>query len=186
MENKNILQTINQSAFKLLAAQSLEELSKTIVEEAKELVGADYGSIFLLGKHKLEKIYTSNAELQKAGLSKKGYAEQAFRTRSTALLTKADIQKIDPRIGKLGVKSLVILPLSHKTESIGILVMHSLQENYFTEKHFSVLKLYTSMVSLAVIKTKSFFGKTLRTLAFLPLSLPPRIIMLSPFFIFIG
>jgi signal transduction histidine kinase len=155
MDNKNILQTINQSAFKLLATQSLEELSQTIVEEAKELVAADFGTIFLLGKHKLEKIYTSNSGLQKVSLSKKGYAEQVFRTRSTALLTREDIRKIDPRISKLGVKSLVILPLTHKTESIGILVMHSRTEKYFNEKHLSVLKLYTSMVSLAIIKTKS-------------------------------
>lgn len=155
MENKNILHTINHSAFKLLAAQSLEELSQTIVEEAKELISADYGSIYLLGKSKLEKIYTSHPALKKAALTKKGYAEQAFRTRATVILTQADIQKIDPRVNKLGVKSLIILPLSYKTESIGILIMHSVQKNYFTDKQISILKLYTSMVSLAIIKTKS-------------------------------
>lgn len=155
MDDKNILQTINQSAFKLLASQSLEELSETIVEEAKELVGANFGSIYLLGKHKLEIIYTAHPTLQRVTLNKKGYVEKSFRTRATILLNQKEIQGIDPRIEELNIKSLIILPLSYKTESIGILIIYSLKENYFTEKQLSILKLYTSMVSLAIIKTKS-------------------------------
>ncbi len=154
MESINILETINKSAFKLLASQSLEKLCVTIVEEAKKLVGAEHGSIYLLEKHKLEKIYTSSHILKKTKVKKKGYTEQTFRTRKITILRGIEMENVDPEVKSLKIKSVVLIPLSYKTESIGVLTLYSLKEEYFTSKQLYILKLFASMACLAIVKTK--------------------------------
>jgi len=154
MEGSNILETINKSAIKLLAAQSLEPLCITIVEEGKKLVSAEHGSLYLLVNNKLERVYTSSPVLKKAKIKKRGVTERTFQTRTIHMLHSKEINNAYPVLKELGIQSVVMIPLSYKNEAIGVLMMHSLKDEYFISSQLHVLKLYGSMVSLALVKTR--------------------------------
>jgi len=156
--NSNILEQINKAALKLLAAQKLDKLCAVIVEEGKKLVGAEYGSIFLFGtnKNKLEPIYSSSPILNKPKIKRKGYTDKAFVTGAVTILQSTEIKKVYPEVKPLGINSIVLLPLSYKSESIGVLAMHSLKNEYFTNRQLHILKLYASMACLAITKTKMY------------------------------
>src|SRR5437763_1927341 len=95
MENKNnILEIINKSVFKLLSSRSLDALCAVIVEEAKKLVKADHGSIFLLSDNKLERIYSSSAFLQKVKIKKGNAINQTFKTGKVTILGSPQTEKL--------------------------------------------------------------------------------------------
>lgn len=161
----NILETINKSAFKLLASDSLSKLSKTIVEEARKLVGADHGSIFLFDKNKnrLERTYTSLLFLKKVRIRKTGNTDYTFRTGKINIVPKNALDKSHPELRSQGLKSTIMLPLSYKKEVIGVLSIDSVHEEYFTKKQLDILKLYASLACLAIMRTK-LYDETKRAL----------------------
>lgn len=155
MENNiDILERLNQSALKLLAAPTLEKLCKIIVEEARKLVQAEHGSLFLQEKNKLERVYTTSLLLKRSKIKKRGYLEKAFRAKKVTLLGSSKTQRSIPEYKAIGIKSVVLLPLSYKSLEIGMLVIHSLNESHFTSKQLHILKLYASMACLAIIKSR--------------------------------
>jgi len=164
MDSQNILEKINTSALKLLAAQSLEELCPIIVEEAKQLVDAEYGAIFLQEKDKLKKTsVTSNKLLKKIDVRKKKYIEKVFQNGNISILHSNEIQSLHPELKTFDIKSIIIIPLSYRTEPIGILMLHSLKNKYFTNKKLHILKLFGSMASLAIARTR-LYDETKRAL----------------------
>lgn len=160
MEYEKVLEHLNASALKLMETQSLEALCATIVDEARKLVNAEHGSIFLMREDKLERIYTSSAILFKAKIRKKGYTEKAFRLRTVTILQGKKLEKINPKVSIMGVKSLAMIPLSYRTQSIGVLSMYFQKEEHFSERVLHILKLYGSMASLAITRTKHYEATT--------------------------
>jgi K+-sensing histidine kinase KdpD len=154
MDYQQVLENLNASALKLMETQSLEALSATIVDEAQSLVGAVHGSIFLERDNKLERIYTSSPILQKAKVRKRTLTELAFRTRTITILKDKKLIKANPSVEEMGVKSLVMIPLSYRTESIGVLSVYFQKEGHFSDKELHILKLYGSMASLAITRTR--------------------------------
>ncbi len=153
-KEENILELLNQSTLKLLEAPSLEELCKIITNEARKLVGADYGSLFLFEKGTLQKIYTTSSVLRSTKLKRRGFIEKSFKTRKIVMLRSPETEKYSRPYKMLGIKSVVFLPLTYKSSSIGMLVIHSLQEGYFSREQLHILRLFASVASLAVIKSK--------------------------------
>lgn len=153
MDYQQELEKLNTSALKLMETQSLEILSSTIVEEAKKLVGAEHGSIFLDRHSKLERIYTSTPFLYSSKIRKNGYTEKAFKSRTITHLQGSQLTKINPKVVPMKVKSLVMIPLAHRTKSIGVLTMYFKSEGTFSQKELHILKLYGSMASLAITRT---------------------------------
>jgi signal transduction histidine kinase len=153
-DNATILETINQSAMKLLAQESFTKLCKIIVEDAKKLVGGDHGSLFLFSNNKLDRIYTTLTELKKTKTKKQSFPALIAKSRRIVILKDREIGKIYPELKPFNVKSVVMLPLVYKAEPVGVLAIDSYQEDFFTQLHIHILKLYVSLASLAVIRIK--------------------------------
>ncbi len=151
-ESGNIFEILNQSTLKLLEAPSLEKLCKIIVDEAQNLVGADHGSLFLYEKERLQRVHTSSALLRKSKVVKRGFLEKTFQTGKVVILRSPE--KLNKEYKILDIRSVVVLPLSYKSSSIGMLVIHSLKEEFFSKKQLRILKLFASMACLAIIKSK--------------------------------
>lgn len=150
----DILEILNRSALKLMEAASFEELCKNIVQEAKKLVDADHGSLFLFEKNNLEKVYTSSSVLRKSKMKKRGYLEKAFESKRVMILRGSQTEKVNRVYKSIGIKSVVLLPLTYKTSSIGILIIHSFDEEHFVRKQIHSLRLFASMACLAIMKSK--------------------------------
>jgi two-component system, sensor histidine kinase len=153
-KDANIFEILNQSTLKLLEAPSLEKLCKMIVDEGRKLLEADHGSIFLSEKNKLERVYTSSSVLRKSKIKKRGHLEKAFQSGKLVLLYSPQTEKLSSEYKTLGIKSVVLLPLSYKSSTIGMLVLHSLKEQYFSSGQLRILKLFASVACLAIIKSK--------------------------------
>ena len=160
MDYEKVLENLNASALKLMESQSLEALCATIVTEARKLVNAEHGSIFLSRDEKLERMYTSSPILSKLKINKKGYTEKAFKLRTLILLKGKKLEKSNPKIALVKAKSLVMIPLSHRTNSIGVLSMYFVEEEHFSAKELHILKLYGSMASLAIARTRHYEATT--------------------------
>jgi K+-sensing histidine kinase KdpD len=153
-KDANIFEILNHSTLKLLEAPSLEKLCKMIVDEGRKLLETDHGSIFLFEKNKLERVYTSSPLLRKSKIKKRGHLEKAFLSGKLVLLQSPQTEKLSKEYKILGIKSVVLLPLSYKSSTIGMLVLHSLKEQYFSNGQLRILKLFASVACLAIIKSR--------------------------------
>ncbi len=153
----NILEKINKAAIKFLTPLTLEETYPVIVHEALKLMDAQRGSIFLPDPSTglLTRVYSSYENLYKIQIRKKGITYTTFKTRKAIIINKPSIiNRIQPEFRKVGVKSLISLPLSYKNKSIGVLSIHSFKKANITEKELDTFKLYSTMASLAIRKAQ--------------------------------
>lgn len=135
----NILEKIYKIGLKFLVPLTLEENYALIVKEAMKLVKADYGSI-LVGQ---------KGELQ-------GYIRKVFQTRKPLILTPLEIAKVNHYIKNNNTKSIIVIPLRNRSQPLGVLVLMSLKENYFTQQDINTLRLFSPMATLAIRKTQLY------------------------------
>jgi K+-sensing histidine kinase KdpD len=152
----NIIEKINKIAVKFLQPLTPEETYILIIKEAKKLVGAEYGSIYLQQNGDLEKVYSSLPLLYKIKARKRGYTYKAFKERKSFVVDIEKVLKIHPRLKNLGIKSTIYMPLYYRNKSIGALSLDSMSNAHFTDEELDVLKLFGSMASLAIKKTQLY------------------------------
>ncbi|RJQ36922.1 GAF domain-containing protein [Candidatus Microgenomates bacterium] len=153
---KHILESINKAALKFLEQLTVEETYKVIVLEAIKLVGADYGTVILENDGVLERVYSSNPLLHKIKIRKKGYSYKAYKNKKAFIVGVDKIAKIHPQVERMGIESVIFIPLSNNGKSIGTLSLDSLKKEHFTEKELNILKLFGSMASIAIRKAISY------------------------------
>ncbi|MBI4080167.1 MAG: GAF domain-containing sensor histidine kinase [Candidatus Levybacteria bacterium] len=152
----SILTKINEASLKFLTPLSSDEMYKTIVEEGRKLIDAEHGSIFLEEQSKLHRVYASSPLFFKVHITNDGYVYKAFKDNTSFVGNAATLLKRYPRIDKLGIKSVIFVPLSYKKETIGVLAMYSTKKEQFSKKEINILKLFGSMASLAIKKTQLY------------------------------
>lgn len=153
---EEILEKINKSGLKLLGTMTPEETYAEIVNEAMHLVDAEYGSIILKINDKLERVYASHPFYYKIKMRKEGNVESAFRDNKLVVNSANKVGKVHPIVKKMGVQSVILIPLSYHGESIGMLSLHSLKKEHFNQKEVNILRLFGSMASLAIKKSQLY------------------------------
>ncbi|GEM_PF-2554396 len=118
MLKQNVFRTINQSAVQLLLPLSLAETYKTIVNEAIKILDAKYASIFLKNSRRLEKVYSSSAELAKLKPRMRGNIYRASLRKTPIILSATQLVDPQPIIAKLGIKSVVFIPLYYQKNQL--------------------------------------------------------------------
>lgn len=155
MSNESILEKVNQAALKFLQPLGLEETYKTIAKEAKKLVEAEYGSIFIVKKNNsLERIYATSREVYKIKIRPEGFVYKSFRSRQPIVLGEKDIPTLPKEIQTLQTKTVVLIPLTYKGKSIGVLSVFSKKKRAFNNDELNLLKLFGSMATMAVKKVQ--------------------------------
>lgn len=156
IDTASVLEKINRASLKFLMPLAPEEAYSTVVEEAIKLVDAEYGSIFLLNKRKLERAYSSLPLLYSIKPRRGSDFYKAFKSNKSLVLNIEGIAKVHPKIKEMGIKSIVVIPLSYRNRSVGVLVLESLRAEYFTQKELGILNLFGSLASLAIRKTQLY------------------------------
>lgn len=151
-----ILDKINKAGIKLLRPLTEEETYKTVVDEAMKLSEADYGSIFMSKGEKLERVYASSPELYQIKIRPRGFTYRAFRIRKPFIVDIKYIAKVHPKIVSIGIQSDMMIPLSYRNKSIGVVSLLSRRPKVFNEDSMEALKLFASIASLALRKVNLY------------------------------
>ncbi len=151
------------SSLKFLLPLTKEETYKTIVEEAMSLVKAEYGSILLATDGELERVYASSPILYQIKARKQGRTYKAFREQKASVYRVKSKNDPHPLRVKLGIKSVVYIPLSYEGKILGVLTLLSSKKESFSEQEFTILQLFGSMASLSIRKTQ-LYSNTLQAL----------------------
>lgn len=157
--SKNPLEEIHNSSLKFLAPLTPERTYETITEEAMELVGAEYGSILLMVKGELERVYASDPILYKIQPRRRGLIYESFRTQRPSILkarTLKEARERHPALREISARSIILIPLSYRGESLGVLTVLAARAKTFDEEQLNILKLFGSLASLAIRKTQLY------------------------------
>lgn len=145
-----ILEGIYNSGLKFLEAVSPEEIYKLIIKEGMRLIRADYGSVLLEEGGKLKRVYASSLVLYEIKPRSKGFMFNVFKSNQPVILSAKSIAKIHPQIQVLNIQSDIIVPISNRNQTIGVLSFMSTKEDFFTKKTIKDLKLFGQMATLAI------------------------------------
>ncbi len=143
---------IYKSTLKFLVPQSTEEVYQLVVQEAIKLVGAKYGSIFIVKDQQPIRVYTSYEKLYETTLSKGGRTYQAFKNGVPLVLQSDEIYSKHSSLKGLGIESDVNVPLMYGHITIGMLSILSGKGTILTEHDIHALELFSPLATLAIRK----------------------------------
>lgn len=150
------LEKIYKCGLKLLSSTSPEKTYKLVVREGMKLVGADYGSILLDEKGVLKRVYASDSMLYQIKPRPKGFMFNVFQFNQPKILSSRGIIKIHPEIQALNIQSDLMVPISNKGKTIGVLTLMSKKDKFFTKRDMQTLKLFGQMATLAIMNVQLY------------------------------
>ncbi len=150
----SILAQVHKSALKFLTHVSEEKTFETISKEARNIVGAEYGSVFLDGKGKLERVYANSDSIAQIKIKKRGFVYKCYKTGRSLVVTPKEVRILNKKLVRLGIKSIVLFPLIYQQKTIGVLSVLSKIEKKFNKEELECLNIFGSFASLAIVKTK--------------------------------
>ncbi|MBI2600422.1 GAF domain-containing sensor histidine kinase [Candidatus Daviesbacteria bacterium] len=154
--NDDVLEKIYKSGLKFLVPLTPEVTHKLIVDESIKLLDAEYGSLFLDGKNGLERVYASSPGFYKIKNRPRGSMYQVFKQQKMKILNVSHLSRIHPFLKQVNIHSIIAAPLSYRNISIGVLALQSTKKQYFSEKTYKILRLFTPLATLSIRKTQLY------------------------------
>lgn len=156
-KEENIIEKINRAALRFLEPLTLQKTYAVIIEEACKLIEGEMGFIVLEENGKLELVYASEEPLKRFAVRKKGFTYFAYAQRKAFVIHAKDYMSFHPEILHLGIQSAVLIPLFYRNRSLGAMaVLSTKSDTKFTNRELSILKLFGSMITLALRKTQLY------------------------------
>ncbi len=153
---KNTLEKISKFGLKLLVPLTAKESYPLIVQEALKLVGGEYGSIVIKEGEEFKRVYTTSPIPYHSKVRQRAYSFRAYTQKEVLVVPASRTVKAHPELAVLGIKCTVLIPLSYKNKSLGVLIINSKKEQFFGKSELVTLKLFGSMVSLAIRKAQLY------------------------------
>lgn len=161
--DSEILTRLYHSTLFFLEPLKLEERFKIAVEEAGKVAGADCGSIFLGDRNgELVRVYTNVPPIRQVEPREKGYSHKSFTNGKLYIVTELKLKKIHIELYNVGVRSLIIIPLSFNHETIGVLTLQSKIPQVMDKTTINVINLFGSLISLG-IRNSQLYEKTMES-----------------------
>lgn len=153
---QNILDSISSSAVKFLSPLTIEETDRVIISEAKKIIGGEYGTILLKKNRELERVYTDAAFLKSILPRKSGTLYETFSHKVPRVIQVDELEQVSDVIRKNKIVTMVQLPLIYKGKASGVLGIYSIKRLSFSEKDLSLLSIFSSLASMAIMKTQLY------------------------------
>ena len=150
------LNKIYQSAIKLLIPLTPELTYKTIIDEAKNLVGAESGSIFLLNNGVLVREYSSVPLDKRFEPRREGNLYNSFRDRKIMIVSLEKMGRVHPEIYKSNTRTIFLIPLHFNNKPFGVLALRSNLSHRTSKKREKYLELFGSLASLTIRNTELY------------------------------
>lgn len=153
---KNPLELISKFALKLLAPLPANETYKLIVSEALRLVGGEYGHIVLRESKQFKRVFTTSPIPYTSPVRQKANSFRAYSKKQILVVPASKASKAHPEVEKLKIKYTILIPLSYKNQSVGVLIIASKNDIVLSKHDLTILRLFGSMASLAIRKTQLY------------------------------
>lgn len=153
---QNILDSISSSAVKFLSPLTIEETDRVIISEAKKIIGGEYGTILLKKNRELERVYTDAVFLKSILPRKSGTLYETFSHKVPRVIQVDELEQVSDVIRKNKIVTMVQLPLVYKGKASGVLGIYSIKRLSFSEKDLSLLSIFSSLASMAIMKTQLY------------------------------
>jgi signal transduction histidine kinase len=154
MSRPNSLERIYISSLKFLGHLSFEQTLKVICEEARGLVGADYATAFLGKADNFHRVFSTVPKKSQIKPRNRGFTYQAFKTGKPFIVNKRLLAKLYPQAVERGINSFILIPLSYKGFTTGVLSLETRKHRTFNKSDLHTLQLFGSMASLAIRKVQ--------------------------------
>src|SRR5437764_772280 len=119
----NILEKIDKAALKFLEPLTPEETYRIIVDEIRKLVDAEHGAVTLEQQGELRRVYAS-FPTGPVVARKNGFTARAVREKEILFIKTSDVIAIRPDLKYDGVKHVIMVPLTYRNKSIGVLNLY--------------------------------------------------------------
>lgn len=137
------------------ATSSLEELMTLVCDRAMQICAADGSVVEIVEGNEL--VYQAAGGRMKPyiGTRLNKHTSLSGLSVSKAEVLSCDDSETDPRVNreacrKVGARSMVVVPLLHKEQAIGVLKVSSLNAHAFKEREVNLLKLMASILSSCI------------------------------------
>ncbi len=155
-ETEEMLESIYQSSMKILSTIDSRQTYQIVLNEALNIVGAPYGSIFLKTGGQIKRIYTNVPKLYSLIPRKNGRLGQFLANKKPAVGIIHEKTEIHQELKDLGVKSVVHIPLSYENETVGVINILSLKQESIPPRKFNALKIFGAITTLAIIRNNLY------------------------------
>lgn len=157
LKMQEITSRISDAATRFLVPSTPEETYAVIIEEAKKLTSSVHGSIFLWQGNKLNRIYTSFPGLYDIHPRKNGRTYTTFYNRQPSIYYVKRHKEPHPQLIRLGIRSVLYVPLYYDTKTIGVMNVLSEQIDNWSKDGLDFLNLFGRLASLAIHKTQLYY-----------------------------
>lgn len=154
IKDVDILEKVHSSSLKFLVPLSLDQAYSLIIEQAQKLIGAEYGSIFLVKNRELERVYATSSMLFKVKIKRRGNVYKTFKSETPRILYVETTKDIHPEIIKAKIKTIILIPLTYLGKTTGVISVLSHKKSLFTSKEIEAIKLFGSISSLLIKKVQ--------------------------------
>lgn len=159
MRVATVLEKIQQAALRFLVPLTPGDTYKIIGQEAVKLVKGEHSTIYLYQNGELNRAYSSIPALFRISGKERDIRYEVIKSGRSAVLSLELMKKIKkkyPFMGDILDRSALMIPLSYKDQTIGLLSVLAIENNNFTESQLKILNLFGSLASLAIRKTQLY------------------------------
>jgi PAS domain S-box-containing protein len=146
------------------APRDLETVMKTLVERARELTGADGAVIELADGDWMVYRAASGTAATHVGVRVAIASSLSGQCVREARLLRCDDSETDPRVDReacrrVGVRSMIVVPLRHAGQVVGVLKVLSGQPGVFGDEVADMLELMSGLLAAAMSQVAEFEAK---------------------------
>jgi CRP-like cAMP-binding protein len=144
----------------------VDELCNLILEEARNVIASDNGSIMLFDDNRkllsIKAAFGAESEPKTKLTIGKGIAGDVLKTGRAELVNNVTM---DPRFipGAMNVKSVLCVPLRYKGHNFGVINMSNSSEKLFTIDHLKLLHSLATYASFAMQNARNFSNLKIAT-----------------------
>lgn len=153
--------SFNSVAEKLMHADTMADVYKTIVSEAQLFFNADYGSIHIRTADGFVRAYSTLPEkLKSVKARKKGFTYQAFINMSPFSVSRDKMNAHHPEFEVLGKGASVFTPLIYRGTTIAVLTVNAAKEviankQKFSDEDIEMLRLFGCLCAMSIQKVRA-------------------------------
>jgi signal transduction histidine kinase len=148
-----MLNRIHQATLKFLTSLSIKQTYRLIVEEAVDLVEAQYGTLHVLRNGEFRITYSTAPRNMWVVPRRRGFVWHAIKSGKPKILSHRDIADAHPNAKVENIRSLVIIPLTYRNFTVGAITLRSTKKKHFNDRRIDALSVFGTIATLALRKT---------------------------------
>ncbi|MFA6250046.1 MAG: GAF domain-containing protein [Candidatus Shapirobacteria bacterium] len=147
-----MFEKIYSSSLKFLFPLSPAATYKTVVNEAVQLVGGKYGSLFLERSGRLKRMHASDPILYKIKPREHGVTQTVYETGKMIIRASSKLIESHSWFKNAKIGDDLNLPLTYNGITLGVLSIIAKPNKKFTKSQVETLKLFSPLAMIAIRK----------------------------------